>query len=75
MLGPEQNHENPKKLSHRSGQSLWEIMLFTLAPHSDLLHFFVAENFVFFVSNPIKMNRSFYFTFKTCFKVSYVIVP
>lgn len=55
----------PKKSSERSGKNSWEIMLFTLAPYSDLLHFFVAENFVFFVSNPIKMNRNFYFTLKT----------
>ena len=64
-----------KKSNHRSGQSLWEITLFTLALHSDLLHFFVAENFAFFVSNPRKMNRSFYFTFKTSFKISCVIIP
>lgn len=48
---------------------------FTLAQHSALLYFFVAGNLVIFVSNPIKMNKKFYFTFKISFEIIYAILP
>lgn len=49
--------------------------VFTLAPHSALLFLCMVESLVIFVANPIKMNKKFYFTFKTSFKIIYVILP
>lgn len=67
-----ENHKKQES-SQKSSKSISE-MYFTLAQHSALLYFFVAGNLVIFVSNPIKMNKKFYFIFETNFKIIYAIL-
>lgn len=55
-----------KNVTSEPQQKFVRNYVFTLDLHSALLQFFVVENFVSFVSNPIKISKKFFnFNFKT----------